>query len=287
MLEDILEIIIIIICEIIFILTIFIIIIYCLNKSFKSIPCYFNIFFCINNSIDNILRLIPQSMGVDKSRETNKPTLICIIQAISLCIVDKYFTSLITIYSIIFYLGQFHVKFYKNYMKIIFISLIIIGFIFSCIFSIIYFIKDVVFLDDICFIENEIISDNIYTILLFFINIFCLIKIIIHTNKLKKNYINNMQPQNELACRKHLHRMIINLFMIIIYFIFIILFINRLLPEGNYQDLIFIMISLIFELFFTINEQFYNVVKNIVTCKKNIENEEILDRPTDYSIVDE
>ena len=75
--------------------------------------------------------------------------------------------------------------------------------------------------------------------------------------------------------------------MIIIYFIFIILIINRLLPEGNYPDLIFIMISLIFELFFTINEQFYNVVKNIVTCKKNIENEEILDKSTDYSIVDE
>ena len=61
----------IIISSLITIFTIGIIIIYSLNKSFKSLPCYFNILFCVVNSLDNILRLIPPSLGVDLSKKEN------------------------------------------------------------------------------------------------------------------------------------------------------------------------------------------------------------------------
>ena len=98
-------------CSLITVISIFILIIYSINKSFKSLPWYFNIFFCIINSMDNIVRVIPYFI---EKKITNQNKEICKIQAIFLNTFDKYLLTLMTIYSIINYISQFHIKLYQK-----------------------------------------------------------------------------------------------------------------------------------------------------------------------------
>ena len=282
----------ILISSLITVFTIGIIIIYSLNKVFKSLPCYFNILFCIVNSLDNILRLIPPSLGVDSSKKINEANIACKMQAISLSVLDKYLLSLMTIYSIIYYLGQFKNKFYQKNTKILFIIFIFCGLFLSLILSFCYYyFGGVTFLDEICYINGDNIfkkiSDNIYTFILFIINLFCLIKVIIQINKLIKENIGNANLVKELSSRKHLRRLIIDLAINIIFFSFLFLLINKLIPEGEYLDMLFVLLCLIVELFFTMNEQLYNVIINIFNFNNN-SNSSCSDQESqfDYSIMD-
>ena len=281
----------ILVSSLITIFTIGIIIIYSLNETFKSLPCYFNILFCVVNSLDNILRLIPPSLGVDLSKKVNKANFACKMQAISLSVLDKYLLSLMTIYSIIYYLGQFNNKFYQENTKALFVAFIFCGLIISLILSICYYFGGIIFLDEICYINGKNlfnkISDNIYTIVLFIINLFCLTKVILQMITLIKESIDNSNLVKELSSRKHLRRLIIDLIINIIAFIFIVLLINKLIPEGEYLDMLFVLLCLMVELFFTMNEQFYSVIIKIFKCQKN-ENMSYSDKESqfDYSIID-
>lgn len=263
-----------IISIIITIFTVLLIIIYSLNKSFKSIPFYFNIFFCIIISLDDILRFVPS--GVDGSQKNDGETTWCKIQAISLSILDKYILLLITIYSLINYISQFNVEFYQNHMKAIFISLIIAGILISIIISIIFFLEGISYKSLICYVDtyNNVkkIVDSIYTVILFLINAFCLIRVITHMIKLIKEYRDNGNSQKENSCKSHLTRLIIDLIINLIIFGYILLLINKWIPSGGYKDFVYVLLCLVAELFYTINKQLIKAFINIITCKKEEEN---------------
>ena len=272
--EDIMSNLVIIISIIITVFTVLLIIIYSLNKSFKSIPFYFNIFFCVMISLDDILRFVHS--GANDSQNIGKVTTWCKIQAITLSILDKYILLLITIYSLINYLSQFNVEFYQNHMKGIFIFLTITGILLSIIISIIFYIQGINYKSLICYVDTyndfKKIVDSIYTILLFLVNSFCLICVIIHMIKLIKEYRDNGYSEKEKSCKNHLIRLIIDLIINLIIFGYILLLINKWIPSGAYKDFVYILLCLVAELFYTINKQLLKAFINIITCKKEENN---------------
>ena len=74
----------------------------------KIYACYFNVFFCLIIIIDNLIRLIPDKLGVIPSKDNDDPNIICYIQAFSDSLFDKFLLSLMTIYSIVNYLSVFY-----------------------------------------------------------------------------------------------------------------------------------------------------------------------------------
>ena len=95
------------------IIAVFLIIIYLINRKFRSYPYYFNIIFILVIAVDNIIRLIP---GEIDSKQ--KETIGCKIQAFTLTLFDKLMLILMTIYSIFAYLENFQNFFYKSNKKL-------------------------------------------------------------------------------------------------------------------------------------------------------------------------
>ena len=291
---DVMKIVYITVCSLITFISIFILIIYWANKKFKSIPCYFIIFFCFVNSIYNIVRIIPYFIEEQIMNGQNKN--ICKLQAILLNALNKYLLTLMTMYSIINYISQFHVKLYQKKMKTIFITLIILGFLISLIFAIIfYYVSEIEYIyGSICYIKNDDIvkkiCDNIYSSILFITNIFCLIKLIINMKKLIEESIDNLNVQKELACKMHLKRFIIDILINISIFSYSFFIINKNIPNEQYPDLIYVILFFMIELFFTMNKQLFKVIINIIICRKT-KDEDIPQRNTEegfsYSIIDD
>ena len=63
-------------------------------------------------------------------------------------------------------------------------------------------------------------------------------------------------------------RFILDLGITIIAFVYIFLLINKIFPKGSHKDLAYILICLIVELFFTVNEYLYRAFVRMVTCNK-------------------
>ena len=66
----------------------------------------------------------------------------------------------------------------------------------------------------------------------------------------------------------HICRFCFDIFINIILFVFVILLINKVLPDNIGKDLIYIIICLIIEVFFTVNKEFIKETKRIITCQK-------------------
>ena len=219
----------------------------------------------------------------------------CKIQAISLNTLDKYLLTLMTIYSIINYIGQFHIKFYQKNMKVLFITVISLGFCISLIFSIIYYIigETDEFFGDICYIKNKGIAkricDNFYASILFITNLFCLINLLFNMHKLINESINNINVEKESACRMHFKRFIIDIIINIFIFSYAFFIINKKFLDEQYPDLIYIILFFIIELFFTMNKQIFNIFVNIITCSKKKHENINSQRNTEggYSIIDD
>ena len=130
-----------IICIIITIFTILVIIIYCKNKIFRTMPSYFNIIFCLIITSDNILRFLPTTINKKKGEEQLKTeqSLDCKLQAIFMTFLDKLIFLMITIYSQVFYFSQFTVTFYQNHTKGIYIFLFITCFMIALTLTMIFF----------------------------------------------------------------------------------------------------------------------------------------------------
>lgn len=283
--DNTLEYIIYIICSaIIAAFTIIMIIIYSRDENFnidktnsekakiQSYPRFFNIFFCCVITVDNLIRIIPKSFGVDPSNEKDQANFICGTQAFILCLTDKFLPGLMTIYSIMNYLSVFKGEFYKNNLFLIYLSLILGGFFISLTLTIIYFTYGVSYKDILCYIHTrelfKIISDDIYTSILFIINLFCLINLIKKMHQLENKYQNSDKLIQKEKSKSFLRRFIIHLIINIIAFTYIFLLINKTFPKGSYKDLIYILICLIVELFFTVQRPLYKAFMRILTCNK-------------------
>ena len=258
-------------------ITIMLIIIYSVNKKFRSYPFFFNIIITLSITIDNVIRLIPASKDDDKGTEDK--TLLCKIQAFTLTFFDKLMLTLMTVFSVISHLGIYKQEFYKNNEKLLFITLTLIGLIICTICSIIFYREDISNRSEYCYVETENfikkLVDSIVTGLLFIINLICIISILLKIIALR-NEDNNVGREG--SYNHHLVRFGISLVINLITFIYVLLLINKLLPSflGYTKDLIYILISLIVELFFTINSELINYIKKIFKCRNDADDIEDL-----------
>jgi hypothetical protein len=238
----------------------------------KLYICHFNIFFCIVIIIEIALRLIPESIGLEVSVKEEKPNFICGFQAYSTSFFDKLLLSIMTIYSIITFLSVFQTDFYKNNLKKIYIVLITIGLVMSLGLTIIYASQGISFKDMVCSIHTrtqlKIVSDSIYTSILFLLNIICLISLILYLNKLRKIYKFHKKEAQVKKSSQFLKRYLLDLLINIVAFTYILLSINKVFARGSYKDIIYIIICLVVELFFTLNKKLYKAFIRTMTCNK-------------------
>ena len=266
--------------------TIFIIIIYLKSHSLKSYPCYFNIYFCLIITFDNVIRLFK----VTKREDVNDPSPSCQIQAFVLSFFDKLFLISITGYSIINYIIMKNPKLYGEHTAKIYIILVIVGIILSLILTSLFFSEGLsnstLESEDICYVKTsdplKLGLDSVYTSLLLIIDLYCIIRVIITINNLiEENKIkNNEQNIKKLKC--HFYRFIFDLFLNIITFGFVLLIVLKLLDgvKGSIKDFIYILLCLMCELFFTMNGELLKEVIRTITCnkfeKKDKENEKLI-----------
>jgi heme/copper-type cytochrome/quinol oxidase subunit 4 len=259
-----------VICPLIAIFTIFIIIIYLKSDSLKSYPCYFNIYFCLIITLDNILRIIPTKENPDHASGG------CKAQAFALSFFDKQFLISITGYSIINYIIMINPKLYEDHMKEIYIIFPIIGFVLSLTLTIIFFatgkISNSNMKYEICYVQTDntikIILDNIYTSLLLLIDIFCNIRTIINISRLMKDFDTKDNSHRKKKLRHHLCRFIFDLFLNVCTFGYVLILINKLFGYKSMKDFLYIILCFINELFFTLNGELYREFMRTITCNK-------------------
>jgi len=86
--------------------------------------------------------------------------------------------------------------------------------------------------------------------------------------QLENKYQNSDKLIQKEKSKSFLRRFIIHLIINIIAFTYIFLLINKTFPKGSYKDLIYILICLIVELFFTVQRPLYKAFMRILTCNK-------------------
>jgi hypothetical protein len=155
-----------VICAIIVLFNAFLIFIY-IKSRFKSFPYYFNIFFCVTISINNIIRLIRGDPNEQMISD------ICKAQAVILTFFDKLILACVCSYSVINYLGTCKTEFHKNNEKIIYIILAIFSIIVSIISTIIFINEGYSHHSEYCYADTsntvKKVADSIITGILFFI----------------------------------------------------------------------------------------------------------------------
>ena len=262
-----------IICSLITLFTIFLIIIYSISNILKSYPCYFNIYFCIIITLDNVIRIIPAK----KTESSEDPSISCQIQAIILTFFDKLFVSSITSYCIINYVIMLKTKLYSEYALRIYIILIVVSIIISIFLTALFFLAGISnsnLEDAVCYVKTsdslKKLLDSIYTGILLFINLFCIIRILFTILKVIKDCEFKNNYQKKINMKRHFWRFFFDSFLIVITFIYVILLINKKLPFGSnhVKDIVYIILCLINELYFTLNAEFYKEMIRIITCNK-------------------
>ena len=262
------------ICVVIVLFNIFMIFIYCKAK-FNSFPFYFNVFFSITISLNNIIRLI-----TSERNENEDVSTICKVQAIFLTFSDKLILACVCSYSVLNYLGTTKTEFFKNREKIIYIILASISLLISIISTIIFAKQGYSKHSEFCYVNtsNDVkkVSDTIITGILFGISLLCLIILMVNIIKLK-NKFEAEAPERNSNIGYHICRFSFDIIINIILYVYIILIINKVFSSSGdsslsfVKDLVYILLCLIIEVFFTVNKVFFEETKRILTCKKNIE----------------
>ena len=194
--------------------------------------------------------------------------------------------TLMTVFSIISYLGIFKQEFYKKNEKLLFIILPIISLIICTICSIIFYMQKVTNKSQFCYVgtDNHLkkLVDSIVTGILFIINLFCLIMILSRIIALRNENLNEGRMD---SYKHHLVRFSLGLIINLITFIYVLLIINKLLQFliGYVKDLIYILITLAVELFFTINTELIKYIKKIFHCGNDIDDNDNLIPNADLS----
>ena len=262
----------------------FIIFIYLKSKIFHSYPYYFNIFFIVTILLNNLIRLIP------KREEENEfeISIQCYIQGIFLTVLDKFMLCQITSYSLIYFLGSFYNQFFKNNSIVIIISLLEIGFICSLILATVFSIPGMSVGSQYCYVkttdETKFIVDTTFTSILLFISLYCTIRLIVNLIKLKKTKFAN--DIKEESVKNHTIRFSFNLVFNIVMYTYVILIINKQLKFLDdflvfLKEGIYILLSLIGEIFFTVGTEVVKETKRIIQCQPPIITKSDLDKSLD------
>jgi hypothetical protein len=281
--------------------TAFLILVYSKTKALHSYPCYFNIILSSVISMDNILRIIPFYDNDIRSHSQTKPkeSFGCIFQGFTLALFDKFMLTTMTLHSTISFLGIVKLNFYKKNEKKIFISLTIISFVIPLVMAIVAIQNGVGVYDDVCYvkytkdeddddkdIERKIklfktIPDLIVTSILFLINLYFILHLLIHICKLIIKCKERDEAQKVTNYYFHLWKFFVNLMLTIITFIMVILIITgNFLSSDETISLCYVILSLFIVLFYTLNYRVLKEGKNILCCIKeenNNENDENFD----------
>ena len=247
-------------------------IIYAKTKTFHSYPCYFNIIFSIFIALDNICRLI---VGFDKD------SIICFIQGFSLVLFDKLMLFAMTIYSLISFLGIVKLDFYRKNEKCIFISSILICIIISLVLTILFMLNGAIKYDDICYarsqpdkdhkiIINKELIDGIVTFILFIINIICILYLLIFVfEKIREG--KKSKKKNLSILYFHFFKFLLTLILNSATFILVILIILDKIDFGCDENvsLVYVILSLLIILLYTINQAVLHEIKKILCCIKD------------------
>ena len=263
-----------ILCCLITLFTIFLMIIYFKSNVLKSYPFYFNIYFCIIITLNNGIRLIPSK----KDENSDDPSLPCIIQAFVLSTFDKLFVASISAFCIINYIIMVRTKLYSEYTLRIYVISIVVGIIISVVLTIIFYTKGISvsnLKDSVCYVKTNTalkrILDSVYNGVLLFINLFCITRILFQITRIMKDSELNNNAQKRKNMKRHFWRFIICFFLNIITYVYIILLINKKVSFGAHQvkDILYVILCLINEIFFSIHEETYKEMMRILTCNKN------------------
>ena len=116
--------------------------------------------------------------------------------------------------------------------------------------------------------NTKYIIDTTYTTLLWAISVFCTLRLLINLVKIK----NEVAVYNRKAesISYHTCRFSFNLVFIILMYLYVDLIINKKLTWmiNWLKDFIYIFLSFVGEVFFTINSEVWKETKRILTCKK-------------------
>ena len=247
---------------------ILIMIIYAKSKIFHSYPYYFNIFYILTVMLNNLIRLLP---GREEENEFKTSTG-CYIQGIILAALDKLMLTQIASYSIIYYLGSFHSEVFERNKLLIFYLLSQIGFAISMILATVFSFKGMSVNSQYCYVRTrdntKYIIDTTYTTLLWAISVFCTLRLLINLVKIKKEVAVYNRKAESISY--HTCRFSFNLVFIILMYLYVDLIINKQLGWmiNWLKDFIYIFLSFVGEVFFTINSEVWKETKRILTCKQ-------------------
>ncbi len=251
------------------IISIFISFIYLKTKTFHSYPCYFNLILIGVIAIDNITRLF---VGLEED------SIGCFIEASILVLFDKLMLTVMTVFSVLSFLGIVKLEFYQKNEKCIFISSISISFLISIILTILFMLNGTIRYDDICYARNESddqheikinkeVIDCIVTSVLFLINVICHIYLLIFL----------FQALRESKIKKNLRKMSFHFYKFLFTFIVnsgtfvvVILIILNIIDFGcdEFVSLFYVILSLAIIIFYTINQSVLHEIKKILCCIK-------------------
>ena len=245
------------------IFSVFIIIVYIKSKFFHSYAYYFNILFTLIICIRNLMRLIQKI-------EYNG---FCFFQAFLLSTFDKFIQAQITSYSIINYIGMFSNKFFEGNKKQIFIMLTALSAFYSFGLTIIFISQGLSGEAYCCYVKTSAslkkILDTLFSVILLSINLFCTLRIILTLCKSKNQNMENKKKSDDI--KRHLSRFISEIFFVTFIFLIVIFTVNKIFMddiEKEFKEIMYEILLLIMEIFYTMNKEILKEVKRIFCCKK-------------------
>jgi hypothetical protein len=218
--------------------------------------------------LNNLIRLLP---GREDENEFKTSTG-CYIQGIILTVLDKLMLTQITSYSVIYYLGSFHSEIFEKHKMLIFLLLSEIGFAISMILATVFSFKGMSVSSQYCYVRTrdntKYIVDTIITTLLWATSVFCTLRLLINLVKIKKEVAVFNRKADSITY--HTCRFSFNLVFNVLIFLYVDLLINKKLTWmiDWLKDFIYIFLSFVGEIFFTINSEVWKESKRILTCKK-------------------
>lgn len=244
------------------IFSIFIIFVYIKSKFYHSYAYYFNILFTLVICIRNLIRLIQREEVIDA---------FCFIQAYVLSTLDKLIQTQITSYTIINYIGMFKNQFFRDNEKHIFIFLTFFSILYSLILTTIFISQGLSSETFCCYVKtSDVIKrvlDTIFSITLSIINVFCTSRIILTLFKSKARETNN--KQRNASINLHLTRFILEIIFVTLIFLIVIFSVNKVFAGSlkDAKDIIYEILLLIMEVFYTINKETIKVAKKLICCQ--------------------
>ena len=232
------------------------------SKTFHTYPCYNMIAFSLLVSLASLFRNIP--INKNESCSTFE-----IIEAFFIICFDKLIICILTMQSLIYYLGVVKTKFYYDYEKSIYFITLSISIFVSLTLTIIY----VSFFElkssgTYCYCKDDLknIIDSIFLAIFFIINIFCTINVMAYVFQKKKEAKAGLIE--DLDYNHHAKRILILFFLNLL--LFFISFLLNFDKNLTFKDLLYIITLFTIDLVNSLNRTVYKETLKIF-CKQKYE----------------